>query len=687
MKGSSAKSWEIDDKNRKSSKKSKQNEQQQESASALKSVTEWVSNQAQSVAQRIYEFTDGVVEEDVSTRYERAMDETPRGKRGVSPSSPRISSRPSLGPNCQRRQQSSGFFADARFLACGDDEASWSAVQTVEGKPDLSDSTAYTNMMNEILARGESMEAPAGTTEFKEGMNRYLTVYLQSRELTKKDFMEAIQKRFKKMTIYPEPFEAPEVRATRKVATMLQLQIKGPAEPDENRKVFFSSIVEEIPKSSTMNTSKVSNLESQKFEQSPADPAVPSDAQSSPDNRSNKAPILAYETQYFDNFYQPPSAFASQPKHHQENNTLPTPTPQPQFIPSSRPNPYFHNPGDMYFRNDRMNYYPPPRPLSPQPMPLSPQPMPSPPFYELPPMTPSATYPIISEESTRMERRYKSRQQLMAEIIDTTDILDATLDSQMRMEYERRLAELKYDLLILSNTKGEDSSPERVSDFHLHARRKSLVSFSDEKDDEDSENEVDNQVEEEEYEDGDYDDDDDDDDDEDEEIGMKTAKAVAVEKIGAATRLSQNETTKQTPVLDVAEKIDSKKSVESLGSTTTSDKKNSLLKKTKKGVKVVMVRAPQTLPEDYTFEAEVEGKVMMIKIPKGGVKKGQVFEHVVEMDAQMSVPIGKWRTGGLVASFFACKSFPFTINSIICPQSESTFNGYLPSDCICLTSA
>jgi len=149
---------------------------------------------------------------------------------------------------------------------------------------------------------------------------------------------------------------------------------------------------------------------------------------------------------------------------------------------------------------------------------------------------------------------------------------------------------------------------------------------------------------------------------------MKTAKAVAVEKIGAATRLPQNETTKQTPVLDVAEKIDSKKSVESLGSTTTSDKKTSLLKKTKKGVKVVMVRAPQTLPEDYTFEAEVEGKVMMIKIPKGGVKKGQVFEHVVEMDAQMSVPIGKWRTGGLVASFFACKSLPFTINSIICPQ-------------------
>ena len=39
----------------------------------------------------------------------------------------------------------------------------------------------------------------------------------------------------------------------------------------------------------------------------------------------------------------------------------------------------------------------------------------------------------------------------------------------------------------------------------------------------------------------------------------------------------------------------------------------------------IKVRAPQDLPEGYEFKTQVKGSIVKATIPKGGVKKGDIF--------------------------------------------------------------
>eukprot|EP00584_Thalassiosira_punctigera_P022432 CAMPEP_0172560778 /NCGR_PEP_ID=MMETSP1067-20121228/90157_1 /TAXON_ID=265564 ORGANISM="Thalassiosira punctigera, Strain Tpunct2005C2" /NCGR_SAMPLE_ID=MMETSP1067 /ASSEMBLY_ACC=CAM_ASM_000444 /LENGTH=282 /DNA_ID=CAMNT_0013350649 /DNA_START=203 /DNA_END=1051 /DNA_ORIENTATION=- len=64
--------------------------------------------------------------------------------------------------------------------------------------------------------------------------------------------------------------------------------------------------------------------------------------------------------------------------------------------------------------------------------------------------------------------------------------------------------------------------------------------------------------------------------------------------------------------------------------------------------------APATLPEGYTFNAEANGQSFRVKVPEGGVEKGQTFGVPFPAGAdgylgstipRVSVPVGEWKDG------------------------------------------
>ena len=66
---------------------------------------------------------------------------------------------------------------------------------------------------------------------------------------------------------------------------------------------------------------------------------------------------------------------------------------------------------------------------------------------------------------------------------------------------------------------------------------------------------------------------------------------------------------------------------------------------------LVHVTAPATLPEGYTFEAEVNGnpkKVFTCIVPEGGVEEGQKFLAPLPSsynEPRLKIPTGKWKDG------------------------------------------
>lgn len=92
-------------------------------------------------------------------------------------------------------------------------------------------------------------------------------------------------------------------------------------------------------------------------------------------------------------------------------------------------------------------------------------------------------------------------------------------------------------------------------------------------------------------------------------------------------------------------------------------------------VPTLEVVAPATLPEDYTFEAEVEDRTFIVKVPKGGVEEGQKF--VVPLPAfdalddkmlqpRLRIPVGNWKHG-----IFHCLKHgvfhPMLCHAFFCP--------------------
>ena len=66
------------------------------------------------------------------------------------------------------------------------------------------------------------------------------------------------------------------------------------------------------------------------------------------------------------------------------------------------------------------------------------------------------------------------------------------------------------------------------------------------------------------------------------------------------------------------------------------------------------VVAPATLPEGYTFEAESNGHTFTVKVPVGGVERGQKFSvpflpgsigYSGSAMPRVSVPVGHWKDG------------------------------------------
>jgi hypothetical protein len=651
----------------------------------FQSASEWMASRVHSVAKHIADYTEGD-DEDLSTRYERDFDGAPPSRRRQS-----SKSMPSYVSSGQWKSQSSavleppsptqsklGFCAPSCGACNSTDEASLSAVATVAGKPDLSNDAVYTSMLNEILFRGESLEVPPGTKDFRDGMNRYLTVYLDSRELDKDTFMAAIQFRFKRMTIYPEPFEAPEIRATRNLATMLELQIRASSEPDPQRSVFFSAngdaptnppSTPELDNgfiySGQQNPSNAGPIYAENRAETTSEPMYPS----SPQQSQQTVGTGAYQTQYFDSFYHLPSSFSPQQQQHNEHQSSQYGSPTSSPL---RPDPYSHSPGESYFRNDPMNYTPP----SPLPPSTQGPPVGDPMSYDV-----AAQHAVNGGEAATFAWRSQTRQHIMDEIMNLSEMLtDVRINPQQRSHYVSRLEELKYDLLLLSNTNttaeskqknsGSSKSPRNTSEavdesetdssflFNKKAtRRKSLLT-----EDETSSSESDTEL---------WGND------------MAATKSGA-SNVGEAKRVLSVE--QQTPGVVADGKTSANSETETMdekvivtpssalteATPTKSGKMRSMLKKSKMKQKrpvVVMVRAPATLPAGYTFEARVDGKVMMVKIPKGGVKNGQVFEHTVEAEVQMSIPIGYWRVG-LFTSWLHCTSVPMTVNGSIFPHSK-----------------
>jgi len=96
----------------------------------------------------------------------------------------------------------------------------------------------------------------------------------------------------------------------------------------------------------------------------------------------------------------------------------------------------------------------------------------------------------------------------------------------------------------------------------------------------------------------------------------------------------------------------------------------------------IEVIAPANLPENFVFEARKNDELFMVIVPKGGVKKGQVFKsYQIDIDStsvheppgrikrriDMDIPMERWRH-----KLFDCFSYgvlhPMLINSFCCPH-------------------
>lgn len=63
-------------------------------------------------------------------------------------------------------------------------------------------------------------------------------------------------------------------------------------------------------------------------------------------------------------------------------------------------------------------------------------------------------------------------------------------------------------------------------------------------------------------------------------------------------------------------------------------------------VPMIQVVAPATLPEGYTFEADIGGRVIVVTVPVGGIEEGQTFTvpaKVLTATKTSQVPVGAWR--------------------------------------------
>mmetsp|Transcript_5791 Transcript_5791/g.8408 ORF Transcript_5791/g.8408 Transcript_5791/m.8408 type:complete len:309 (+) Transcript_5791:162-1088(+) len=85
------------------------------------------------------------------------------------------------------------------------------------------------------------------------------------------------------------------------------------------------------------------------------------------------------------------------------------------------------------------------------------------------------------------------------------------------------------------------------------------------------------------------------------------------------------------------------------------------------GVPMIEVVAPGTLPEGYTFDAEVGSQTVTVTVPQGGVEEGQKFtvplqskseNNSVDMHAiatpRISVPVGGWKDHWCNFCAFGC---------------------------------
>ena len=70
-------------------------------------------------------------------------------------------------------------------------------------------------------------------------------------------------------------------------------------------------------------------------------------------------------------------------------------------------------------------------------------------------------------------------------------------------------------------------------------------------------------------------------------------------------------------------------------------------------LETVSVKAPSDLSEGYTFDTVVDGTIMKVKVPSGGVKKGATFQAIVvslkdednAYELADNAPTGRWRNG------------------------------------------
>lgn len=89
--------------------------------------------------------------------------------------------------------------------------------------------------------------------------------------------------------------------------------------------------------------------------------------------------------------------------------------------------------------------------------------------------------------------------------------------------------------------------------------------------------------------------------------------------------------------------------------------------------KEMNILAPMDIPEDYKFQAQVDDHSFTATVPRGGVKKGELFQNATQIDvaegtcsATTSPRMGNWHDG-----LFFCFQFgplhPSVLNSIFCP--------------------
>jgi len=76
---------------------------------------------------------------------------------------------------------------------------------------------------------------------------------------------------------------------------------------------------------------------------------------------------------------------------------------------------------------------------------------------------------------------------------------------------------------------------------------------------------------------------------------------------------------------------------------------------TKPSSENVMVTAPTRMNGGYVFEAEYDGKIVSITVPKGGVSEGQHFQVPKEtLLSNIEIPAGEWRDGLCACFQFGC---------------------------------